>query len=65
MKYVVLLLLFGFVCWGIYGRIKRKLRALRGEPEPEHKAPHSVKLLAAGIVVVYGMWIAFRLYGNA
>lgn len=65
MKYIVLLLLLCLIVWSIYQRIKRKLRTLRGEPEPEHVTPRGVKALAAGIIVVYGLWITFRLFNNA
>lgn len=64
MKYIFLLLLLCAAGWLIYRQIKRKLRALRGEPEPVHTAPRGVKVLAAIIVFVYGVWFVFRLYNT-
>lgn len=64
MKYVVILALLSLVGWTVHQRIRRKLRMLRGEPEPEYKTPRNVKLLAAAIVVVYGLWVTLRLYRN-
>jgi len=63
-KYVVLLALLGLIGWTFYQRIRRKLRSLRGEPEPEYRTPRNVKLLAAAIVAIYGLWIILRLYRN-
>lgn len=62
MKYIIILALLGLIGWAFYQRIKRKLRALRGEPEPEYRTPRNVKLLVAAIVAVYGLWIILRLY---
>lgn len=62
MKYLFLLFLLGMGGWLGYQHLRRKWHALRGDPEPVHVAPRSVKLLAAGIVAAYGTWIVFRLW---
>lgn len=62
MKYLFLTA-FVFVLY-LVGRhfVHRKIRALRGEPEPDTSGPRNITLVALAIVLVYGVWIAIRLF---
>lgn len=62
MRYLIVLTLLGLAGWAIFQRLKHKLRVIRGQAEPDYKAPRSVKLLAAALIIIYALWIGLNFY---
>jgi len=65
MRYLFFLILLGVLALLARQFVRRKLRALRGEPEPAPAGPRNITLLAGAIVLVYAIWLTYRLVNGS